>query len=63
MPAFWTLPKRTTLNSDAVFNSSGTVKVKNNALLQIDDAKVFGGTVTDNGTVEISGSARSPMFT
>ena len=38
-----------------MFNSSGTVKAENNALLQIDDAKVFGGTVTDNGTVEISG--------
>ena len=43
-----------TLSSDAVFNS-GTVKVETSGFLQLDDSRIYGGTITDNGTVEITG--------
>ena len=45
----------TTLSSDALFNSGGTVKIEAGELLQLDDSKIYSGTITDNGTVEISG--------
>ena len=45
----------TTLSSDALFNSGGTVKIEAGELLQLDDTKIYSGTITDNGTVEISG--------
>ena len=43
----------TTLSSDALFNNGGTVETS--GLLQLDDSKIYGGTITDNGTVEITG--------
>ena len=45
----------TTLSSDSLFNSGGTVKVESSELLKLDDAKVYGGTITNNGTVEVAG--------
>ncbi len=45
----------TTLSSDSLFNNGGTVKVESSELLKLDDAKVYGGTITDNGTVEVAG--------
>ena len=50
----------TTLSSDSLFNSGGTVKVESSELLKLDDAKVYGGTITDNGTVEVAGFNASP---
>ena len=44
-----------TLSSDSLFNNGGTVKVESGELLKLDDVKVYGGTVTDNGTVEVTG--------
>ena len=44
----------TALNSDLLLNS-GTVKVEPNALLTLDGTKFNGGTITDNGAVEIAG--------
>ena len=42
-----------TLSSDALFNNGGTVEIS--GLLTLDDSKIFGGTITDNSTVEIAG--------
>ena len=43
-----------TLSSDAVFNT-GTVKIESGEQLTLDDSKIYGGTVTDNATLEITG--------
>ena len=45
----------TTLISDALFNNGGTVKVESSELLKLDDTKIYGGTITDDGTLEIAG--------
>jgi hypothetical protein len=45
----------TTLNSDLLLNNTGTVKVEPSALLILHGTKFNGGTITDNGSVEISG--------
>ena len=46
----------TTLSSDAVFDTSGaTVTVTGGGHLTLDDSKIYSGTVSDNGTVEITG--------
>ena len=45
----------TTLNSDQLFNTGATVKVETNDLLKLDGTRFNGGTITDNGTVEIAG--------
>ncbi len=45
----------TTLDSDAVFNgASATVQVESGAHLTLDDSRTYGGTITDNGTVEVA---------
>ena len=44
-----------TLSSDLLFNNGGTVKVESSELLKLDDARIYGGTITDNGTVEVAG--------
>ena len=40
-----------TLSSDAVLNT-GTVKIESGEHLTLNDSKIYGGTVTDNSTVE-----------
>ncbi len=44
-----------TLSSDSLFNNGGTVKVENGQLLKLDDTRIYGGTITDNGTIEVAG--------
>ena len=45
----------TTLNSDQLLNTGATVKVEPGELLKLDGTRFFGGTITDNGTVESAG--------
>ena len=44
----------TTLSSDSLFNGSSTLKVESGALLKLADTGTHGGTITDDGTVEIT---------
>jgi VCBS repeat-containing protein len=46
-----------TLSSDEVFNGSGNLKVEANALLKLIHTGTHGGTITDNGTIEITGES------
>jgi FecR protein len=43
----------TTLSSDQVFNGSATLKVEANALLKLLHTGTHGGTIIDDGTIEI----------
>ena len=45
----------TTLSSDAVFNNGAMVKIETGELLTLDDTRIYNGTITDHGTVEIVG--------
>ena len=45
----------TTLDSDTLFNSGATVKVEASDHLTLDDTRISGGTITNLGTVEITG--------
>ncbi len=47
----------TTLSSDALFNTGATVKIETGELLKLDDTKIYNGTITDNGIVEIAGAS------
>jgi VCBS repeat-containing protein len=46
-----------TLSSDEVFNGSGNLKVEANALLKLIHTGTHGGTITDDGTIEITGQS------
>ena len=48
----------TTLNSDQLFNN-GTLTVETNDLLKLDGTRIGGGTIADNGKVEIAGPSAS----
>ena len=45
----------TTLTDATLFNSGATVKVETSKILELDHTGIFGGTIIDNGEVEIVG--------
>ncbi len=51
----------TTLNSDSLFNGGATTQIEPAAALKLEHTGVFGGTITDNGTLEIVGPGRSGL--
>ena len=48
-----TLDDATTLD-----NSAGTVTIDGTGKLTLNDAEITGGTITDNGTIDITGSSK-----